>query len=260
MRRRFNVAPGDDVLAVAARRARPSREGTLLRWGLVPHWASDPREIGRQDDQRARRDRRRATRLPRRVRAPALPDPRRRLLRVVGRHAALDHARGRRAVRVRRAVGVVAPARRRRRRAAAHAARSSRPRRPGRCATLHDRMPVILDAADEARWLDPATPAGRPARAARAGRPGARCTRPVSRAVNDARHDAPDCLDPPEQAVAVLTLLGLDPDRARSRPGRSASRSTGSVASAAIRAHDRRCRRHRARAARSRAAAARRRR
>jgi hypothetical protein len=25
--------------------------------------------------------------------------------------------------------------------------------------------------------------------------------RPVSRAVNDARHDEPDCLDPPEQAA-----------------------------------------------------------
>ena len=118
VRRRYNVAPGDDVLAVVRRRdAEP--EGALLRWGLVPFWASDPGEVGVEDDQRARRDRRRAPGLPRRVRAPALPDRRRRLLRVVGGHAALDHARGRRAVRVRRAVGVVAPARRRRRRAAA---------------------------------------------------------------------------------------------------------------------------------------------
>src|SRR5947209_10929745 len=41
VRRRYNVAPGDDVLAVTAdREGRP--RGELLRWGLVPSWARSP--------------------------------------------------------------------------------------------------------------------------------------------------------------------------------------------------------------------------
>ncbi len=41
IRRRYNVAPGDDVLAVTADREGQPR-GELLRWGLVPSWASSP--------------------------------------------------------------------------------------------------------------------------------------------------------------------------------------------------------------------------
>ncbi len=61
-------------------------------------------------------------------------------------------------------------------------------------------MPVILDPADEPTWLDPSTPEDElHALLAPAGP--RLTTRPVSRNVNDARHDAPDCLDPPEQAA-----------------------------------------------------------
>jgi putative SOS response-associated peptidase YedK len=64
---------------------------------------------------------------------------------------------------------------------------------------IHDRMPVILpDEQAEATWLDPATPPKvaqglllpLPDDAVRA--------REVGYAVSDARHDEPDCLDPPE--------------------------------------------------------------
>jgi putative SOS response-associated peptidase YedK len=61
-------------------------------------------------------------------------------------------------------------------------------------------MPVILAPRDEARWLDPDAPAG-DLHALLASAGPRLATRPVSRAVNDARHDAPDCLDPPEQAA-----------------------------------------------------------
>jgi putative SOS response-associated peptidase YedK len=37
--RRFNVAPTEQVLAILAPKGEP--EARLLRWGLVPHWASD---------------------------------------------------------------------------------------------------------------------------------------------------------------------------------------------------------------------------
>jgi putative SOS response-associated peptidase YedK len=42
---RYNVAPGQDVLAVV-RGPEGLRTG-LLRWGLVPHWAPDPKGGGR---------------------------------------------------------------------------------------------------------------------------------------------------------------------------------------------------------------------
>ncbi len=45
IRRRYNVAPGDDVLAVVRPRDAPEPEGALLRWGLVPFWASSPGEV-----------------------------------------------------------------------------------------------------------------------------------------------------------------------------------------------------------------------
>jgi putative SOS response-associated peptidase YedK len=37
--RRFNIAPTEEVLAIVAPRGQA--EARLLRWGLVPHWASD---------------------------------------------------------------------------------------------------------------------------------------------------------------------------------------------------------------------------
>jgi putative SOS response-associated peptidase YedK len=39
VRRRFNVAPGDDVLAVVQLGDEAPAEGMLMRRGLVQHWA-----------------------------------------------------------------------------------------------------------------------------------------------------------------------------------------------------------------------------
>src|SRR5919201_3504040 len=41
VRNRYNVAPGDDVLAVTTDRDGAPR-GELLRWGLVPSWSKGP--------------------------------------------------------------------------------------------------------------------------------------------------------------------------------------------------------------------------
>jgi putative SOS response-associated peptidase YedK len=65
----------------------------------------------------------------------------------------------------------------------------------GTMAPVHDRMPVILERPDFARWLEgdpafPLVPAGE----------GVLTVRAVSARVNDARHDAEDCLAPPEPA------------------------------------------------------------
>lgn len=64
---------------------------------------------------------------------------------------------------------------------------------------LHDRMPVILAGPDaETAWLDAAAPVAELALPF-----AALAAREVSRAVNDARHDGPDCLEPPSQ-MALL--------------------------------------------------------
>ena len=42
IRQRFNIAPGDDVVAVTTSKEGEPR-GSLLRWGLVPFWAKEPK-------------------------------------------------------------------------------------------------------------------------------------------------------------------------------------------------------------------------
>ena len=196
VRRRYNVAPGDDVLAVVRRGPQP--EGALLRWGLVPHWASDPRELGVTTINA------RAETIAER---PAYRDAfaRKRCLIVADGFyewsAGTPHWITREdgapfafaglwaswrppsddAVEPLRSCTIVTTA-------------ASGPVLP-----LHDRMPVILPADAEQAWLDPDTPA--PALHELLVPSATLVARPVSRAVNDARHDAPDCLDPPEQAA-----------------------------------------------------------
>lgn len=196
VRQRFNVAPGDDVLAVVHDRdAEP--HGELLRWGLVPHWAEDPREMA------AKTINARAETVSER---PTYRDAfaRRRCLIVADGFfewsAGTPHwisllggapfafaglwaswrPRCDDKVEPLRSCAIVTTA-------AAGAVRD-----------LHDRMPLILDEDDEARWLDPATPTGELHALLASGETRLNA-RPVSRAVNDARHDAADCLAEPEQ-------------------------------------------------------------
>ncbi len=199
LRRRFNVAPGDDVPAVLRLRDDAEPQGALLRWGLVPHWAADPAQLG------VKTINARAETIAER---PAYRDAfaRRRCLLVADGFyewsGGVPHW-------ITRADG--APF------AFAALWASWRPRGADReieplrsCAIvttasagavrdLHDRMPVILDPSQEELWIDPAAPAEALHAVLSPDRAPALDARPVSRAVNDARHDAPDCLDPPEQ-------------------------------------------------------------
>jgi putative SOS response-associated peptidase YedK len=196
VRRRYNVAPGDDVLAVVRRGPQP--EGALLRWGLVPHWASDPRDLGITTINA------RAETVAER---PAYRDAfvRKRCLIVADGFyewsAGTPHWITREdgepfafaglwaswrpqtddAVEPLRSCTIVTTA-------------ATEPVR-----VLHDRMPVILPPDAEGAWLDPDTPAPLLHELLAPSAP--LVARPVSRAVNDARHDVPDCLDPPEQAA-----------------------------------------------------------
>jgi putative SOS response-associated peptidase YedK len=64
-------------------------------------------------------------------------------------------------------------------------------------ASLHDRMPVILDPGAESAWLDLATPRSE-LREILTGLPAESTgVTEVGFAVNDARYDGPECLAPP---------------------------------------------------------------
>jgi putative SOS response-associated peptidase YedK len=62
---------------------------------------------------------------------------------------------------------------------------------------IHNRMPVILAPADYGQWLDPAMQQAGPLQAMLQPYPAAALDAyPVSRAVNNARHDSPECVAP----------------------------------------------------------------
>jgi putative SOS response-associated peptidase YedK len=210
VRRRFNVAPGDEVLAVTTDREGSPR-GELLRWGLVPHWSDGPASPLKMINARAETLEQR----------PAFRES-------LGRFRCLIVADG---------FYEWAPA------ADSAGARSRSPKRafhitrPGgepfafaglwsiwrgderelrsctiittaansRVAPLHDRMPVILEPGAEADWLDPATPRQALIDLLRPLPDLETALREVGPAVNDARYDGPECLLAPSDAEPAPT-------------------------------------------------------
>jgi len=208
VRRRYNVAPGDDVLAVTTDRDGEPR-GELLRWGLVPFWAKDPKTGFKMINARAETV----------ADKPAFRDAlsRRRCLVLAdgfyewqprpggGRkqpfwitradgepfafaglwatwHAPDDRVLRSCTIITTSANDVLAP--------------------------IHDRMPVMLATADdEAEWLDAGTPAPVLSDLLVPMASGAVAAREVGYAVSDARHDEPDCLDPPESGTQPEATL-----------------------------------------------------
>ena len=198
VRRRYNVAPGDDVLAVV-RREESHPQATLLRWGLVPYWVSDPKELG------VKTINARAETVAER---PAYRDAfaRRRCLIVADGFyewkSGAPHWITREDGAPFAFAGLWATWRPRGDDEGAEPLRSCTivtTAAADSVRALHDRMPVILPAGAEDTWMDPATPEPE-LHGVLAGAVSGLVARPVSRAVNDARHDAPDCLGPPEQA------------------------------------------------------------
>ncbi len=211
VRRRYNVAPGDEVLAVTTDRGGQPR-GELLRWGLVPSWANVP-------DGRLKMINARAETV---TEKPAFRQP-------FGRFRCLIIADGfyewgSVPAEGPAALGVGSMPAKGARKDAFHIAqaggapfafaglwsiwRGKEGARLRSCtiltvpansavASLHDRMPVILTADAEDRWLDPSTPRAEligllsPLPAERT------LIRPVGPAVNDARYDGPECLAAP---------------------------------------------------------------
>jgi putative SOS response-associated peptidase YedK len=192
IRERFNVAPGDDVVAVTTTKEGKPR-GELLRWGLVPHWAEDERTGYKMINARLETIHERA----------GFRDARHCLIVADGFYEWEQLPTRKQPWWVTRADG----------RAFAFAGLwTTRRREDGSqlrsCSIvttaafpsiehIHDRMPVILTPSGEEPWLH----SGEPPRGVIEGE--LKLTA-VGNAVNDARHDEPDCLDPPEFEEATL--------------------------------------------------------
>jgi putative SOS response-associated peptidase YedK len=196
VRQRFNVAPGDEVLAVTTDKQGQPR-GEHLRWGLVPTWAERP-ETGlkminaRVETVAERPAYRRAFERFRcliaadgfyewqaRPSAPKQPFHIARSDRAPFAFAGLWsiwHAGDGATLRTCTILTT-----------AANTA----------IASLHDRMPVILEPTAERAWLDPCTPQQHLYELLRGLPADGTALTPVGTSVNDARYDGPECLAPP---------------------------------------------------------------
>ncbi len=196
VRRRYNVAPGDEVLAVTTDREGAPR-GELLRWGLVPSWAKQPdtglKMINARVETVAERPAYR--RAYERYRCLIVADGFYEWRRLPNGPKQAFHI-------TRSDGGVFAFAglwsiwhgeddRQLRTCTILTTAASSA------IAPLHDRMPVMLAPAAEEAWLDRAQPPERLRELLIGLSPERTALRPVGPAVNDARYDGPECLAGP---------------------------------------------------------------
>jgi putative SOS response-associated peptidase YedK len=200
VKRRFNVAPGDNVLAVTTDREGAPR-GELLRWGLVPSWAKKPdtglKMINARVETVAQRPayRRAFERFRCLIVAdgfyewrpmPAGPKQPFHIARDDGGLFAFAglwsiwHAPDGSQLRSCTILTTAASS---------------------AIAPLHDRMPVILDRDSETTWLEHSTPTARLSELLAGLPPSRTALNPVGQAVNDARYDGPECLAPAVQSA-----------------------------------------------------------
>jgi putative SOS response-associated peptidase YedK len=206
IRQRYNVAPGDEVLAVTTDREGNPR-GELLRWGLVPSWAKTPdtglkminarvETVGERAAFRRAFERYRcliiADGFYEWQRQAAGPKQAFHITRTGGGLFAFaglwsiwhDDANEGRTLRTCTIITTAASS---------------------AIASLHDRMPVILAPGAESTWLEHDQTPDRLHKLLGGLTPAETALRPVSSAVNDARYDGPECLAPPvEDAQRAL--------------------------------------------------------
>ena len=204
IRQRYNVAPTDEVLTVTTDKDGTPR-GELLRWGLVPSWAKQP-SIGaklinaRVETAAEKPAFRRAFERYRCLiiadgfyewqRTPGGPKQPFRITRDDHEPFAFAglwsiwHAEDGATLRT-CTILTTAP--------------------NSTIAPLHDRMPVILAREAETAWLDAATAPEQLTEILGGLASGHTALHAVGRAVNDARYDGPECLEPAiESAQAAL--------------------------------------------------------
>jgi putative SOS response-associated peptidase YedK len=195
VRRRYNIAPGDEVLAVTTDKLGEPR-GETLRWGLVPSWAKQPdtglKMINARVETVSERPafRRAFERYRCLIVADGFyewgPNPggRKQPFHITRDDGGLFAFAGLWSIWYRpdgdklRTCTILTTA-----------ANSA-------LAPLHDRMPVILAPDAEAEWLDVATPPDRVSQILAGMGASQTALRPVGLAVNDARYDGPECLAP----------------------------------------------------------------
>jgi putative SOS response-associated peptidase YedK len=196
VRRRYNVAPGDEVLAVTTDREGAPR-GELLRWGLVPSWAKQPETGLKMINARVETvaERPAYRRAFQRYRCLIVADGFYEWRRIPSGPKQAFHI-------TRSDGGVFAFA------GLWSIWRGEDGRQLRTCtilttaagpaiAPLHDRMPVILGPGAEAAWLERSQPPERLRELLVGLGPEHTALRPVGPAVNDARYDGPECLAPP---------------------------------------------------------------
>lgn len=193
VRRRYNVAPGDEVLAVTTDREGVPR-GELLRWGLIPSWAKGASLAIKTINARVETvsERPAFRRAFERFRCLIVAD---------GFYEWSSGPTGRKdAYHVTRADG--APFAFAGLWSIWHGDHEETVRSctiltsaaNSAIAPLHDRMPVILAPEGELPWLDRSTPAAELSDLLTGLSAEATALRPVGPAVNDARYDGPECL------------------------------------------------------------------
>lgn len=189
---RYNIAPSQPVLAV--RGAEQGREGVLLRWGLVPFWAKDPkigyRMINARSETVAEKPAFRAAFRKRRCVVPAdgyyewrkTGDGKQPYFIFAGNGRCFGIAGlweyWEQDGNVIESCTLLT--------CAANA----------RLAEIHDRMPVVLPGEAHARWLDPGTSADALAELLQPAPEDAFEVQPVSTFVNKPANDSPACIEP----------------------------------------------------------------
>ena len=193
---RYNIAPSQQVASIHLNFAASKRECVVLRWGLIPSWAKDPK-IGNQCINA------KAETVAEKPAFRAAFKKRRCLVIADGFYEWQLHGKQKQPMRI----GL------RDRRPFAFAGlwehwQPSEGEPIESCTiittqpnalmeSIHNRMPVILDAKDYAAWLDPAFQHVDTLKVLLRSFPAEHMTAfPVSTLVNNPRHDAPQCLEP----------------------------------------------------------------
>jgi putative SOS response-associated peptidase YedK len=199
---RFNLAPTQEAPVVRTR-STGERVAELRRWGLVPRWAKDvsvgARMINARAESVAERPAFREALKRRRCLVPAdgfyewqgraghrrphhITLPEGELFAIAGLYENWLGAGGE-AVETFTLMTQAAT---------------------GAVAALHGRMPLILDPADYAGWLERGELAPDAIASFSQTRAGALVTRPIDTRVNDVRNDDPECLAPPAEPELPL--------------------------------------------------------
>ena len=205
IRRRYNVAPGDEILAVTTDKEGAPR-GELLSWGLVPPWAKTPgrRPINARAETVAERPTFRTAFSRFRCLIPAdgfyewrtAGDGRREAFHISWASEKLFAFAG---------IWSVWRGPDDEHRVRSCAILTTTPNEA--VAPLHDRMPVILPRDAEDVWLNSSFPLPELFSLLTPIPASETVVRAVGPAVNDARYDAPECLAPPEPRAHQAALF-----------------------------------------------------